>query len=112
MAADMRAGGRARVQFAGRIAIGRDLAHTSPDDGAVPGFQIGYISQLARCEILGKVLHRGHILSQEVTYCGGRLARGLIDFGPFGVSSQDQRRLIIAPATPCVMPWPESPVCT
>ena len=78
---------------AGRIAIGGDLAHALPDDGALSGSQVGDISQFARREILGKVLHRGHVLFQEVAYPCGRLARGLIYFGPSGRSSQDQRRI-------------------
>src|SRR5712675_3566896 len=69
MAAEMGASRRPRVQRATLVTVGGDFGETLTHDGAVPGLQMVERGQLARRQILGKILYDRCILTQEIADC-------------------------------------------
>ena len=82
MAAEVGASRRPRVQRATLVTVGGDFGKTLTHNGAVPGLQMVERGQLARRQILGKILYDRCILTQEIADCRECLARRIIDIGP------------------------------
>ncbi len=112
VATDVRAHRRSRVENALAIAKRRNFGQAFANNGAIAGFQIIQGIKFARRQIFREVFNRGNIFLQKIADCRRRFSRWLINFLPFCIFAKINAELIRLPTTPCVMPWPESPVWT
>ena len=111
MAANMRAGGGDAVKPALSSRKAATLRRPSRMMAPLPGFIVDGF-QFAGRDILGEILHRRHVLGDEVLGCRNGHAGGIVKSSHGHASPLMRREIRRLPATPWVRPWPELPVCT
>ena len=89
--AHVRAGRRAAVEPALLVTVGRDFGETLADDRAMSRLELIHGFELARRNIFGEILHRGHVLRDEVLDGGRGLARGVVKLFPGAAAVHDKR---------------------
>jgi hypothetical protein len=101
-----------RVELPGIVAIRCDLGKALPHDGPMSGPQIVHRGHSPGAKYSAKFFTAVTFSLKKLLMPDGVLREGSYTSAHLGSPPKMSAELIMAPTTPWVMPWPESPVCT